>query len=71
MTESKKQKDSERETERERVGWGRERTGGREREKQRVMYNRNPIRLLDFSSDFVGQKRMIQNIQNAKKNSIQ
>lgn len=31
------------------------------------MYKGNPIRLLDFSSDFVGQKRMIQNIQNAKK----
>lgn len=70
MTESKKKR-FRGETERESWGWGRERKGGREREKQRVMYNRNPIRLLDFSSDFVGQKRMIQNIQNAKKNSIQ
>ena len=66
MTESKK-KDSEGETERDSWGWGRERKGGRERQKQHVMYKGNPIRLLDFSSDFVGQKRMIQNIQNAKK----
>lgn len=67
MTENKK-KDSEGETVRQRESGVEEWEKGREREKQCVMYKGNPIRLLDFSADFVGQKRMIQNIQNAKKN---
>lgn len=67
MTENKKKKDSEGETVRQRESGVEEREKGREREKQCVMYKGNPIRLLDFSADFVGQKRMIQNIQNAKK----
>lgn len=64
MTESKK--DSEGEMVRERKS-GRERKGGSERETRCYVQGKPRKIIRFFSRNFVGQKRMIQDIQNAKK----